>query len=166
VGSSGLVVSHELVVAMDYGQFALHGGSAALEESDLLALLDTAQGGEGVAGDGRSVLVISPHQNNFKMPLRVEVLRQGPADDLDQWDEAFEATVDVDEGGEMWYSSPTVEGAAFAVPPCRYRVRISGRGIVTRGWPGSTAPGDSWRVQMWPTTNLTAVRRLRAWAPR
>jgi hypothetical protein len=35
------------------------------------------------------VVVISPHQNNFAMPLRVEVWPAEPPSDLDDWQEAF-----------------------------------------------------------------------------
>src|SRR4051794_14064578 len=168
VGDTGdmtddLVARHDLVVRMDYGQFTLHGGETALEDADNEAMLDQAQDGDGVAADDGSMLVLCPHQNNFAMPLTVEVWPAEPVDDLEQWDEGFEADLEVDENGELLYVSPTADVARCAVSPGRYRVRVVGRGIVARGWPGSTTPGDSWRVQMWPTGTGPTARRLRSW---
>lgn len=37
--------------------------------------------------------------------------------------------------------------AALAAPPGCYNTRIAGREFVTCGWPGSTTPGDQWRIQ-------------------
>jgi hypothetical protein len=161
-----LIASYDLTVAMDYGQFTLHGGAAALEDVDREALLDLAQAADGVAGNGGSMLVQSPHQNNFAMALAVRVHRVEPPDDLDLWDEVFEAHLEVDADGELFYESPTVDVQRCAVPPGRYGVRVAGRGIVARGWPGSTKPGDSWRVQLWSTRTLPAIRRLRSWSGR
>jgi len=139
-----LTAAHDLVVAMDYGQFLLRGGPSAYLSDDQ-ALLEVAQG-EGVASDGNTVLVLSPHQNNFDMPLRVEVWGGAPADDLDAWEEVFEATLEVESDGALRYDSPTLTGVECAVAPGRYRVRVAGRGIIASGWPGSTTPGDSWRA--------------------
>jgi hypothetical protein len=159
-----LIRSYDLTVAMDYGQFTLHGGEAALEDADFAALLDQAHAGDGVASDGSTLLVLSPHQNNFAMPVRIEVHRIQPPDDLELWDEGFEARLEVDADGELLYASPTCGVARCAVMPGRYGVRVTGRGILARGWPGSTKPGDSWRVQLWPIGTRPAIRRLRSWS--
>ena len=156
-------VIHELVVAMDYGQFLLAGGDTGL--TDPMALASEAALGEGIAADGEAILVLSPHQNNFAMALRVEVWADRPPDDLDEWQEAFEATLNVDEAGQLRFSSPTMDPVACPVPAGRYDVWVTGRGIVTRGWPGSTEPGDSWRVRLWPGSPGIVARRLRSWDP-
>jgi hypothetical protein len=157
----------ELTVALDYGQFYLIGRRAQHpSDADLmLQLLDTAINGPGIASsDGNEVVVVlSPHQNNFAMPLRVELWATQPPDDLDAWQEAFLTGLAVGEEG-LAYESPTMEGATIPVPPGRYAARITGRGFVNRGWPGSTTPGDSWRVQLWPASGPMLARRLRSWS--
>jgi hypothetical protein len=163
--TDGLIVAHDLVVAMDYGHFLLRGASANYYPDDL-TLLDEALGdGQGVAADGRTVVVRSPHQNNFEMPLRVEVWDRTPPDDLDEWDEAFEGPLEVDSAGELSFDSPTLLQVRCVVPPGRYRILVVGRGIVAAGWPGSTKPGDSWRVQLSPADGDVPLRRLRSWDP-
>src|SRR5262249_6908552 len=69
-----------------------------------------------------------------------------PPEDVDEWQEAFEATLTVGEGGQLTYASPTLSTVVCPVPPGRYEVLVTGRGIVAQGWPGSTQPGDSWRL--------------------
>ena len=162
--TDGLIAAHDLVVAMDYGQFLLRGGAARYCPDDGALLHEAQESGEGVAADGTVVLVRSPHQNNFSTALRVEVWDRAQTDDLDDWDEAFEAVLTVDEQATLWFDSPTMAGSGCAVPPGRYRVLITGRGIVADGWPGSTTPGDSWRVRLWPAGgDSRQPRRLRSW---
>jgi hypothetical protein len=157
----------ELTVALDYGQFYLIG-QPVQDPSDtdlMLQLLDTAIEGSGIAcSEGNEIVVVlSPHQNNFAMRLRVERWTVQPPDDLDDWQEAFLTGLVVGNNG-LAYESPTMEGATIPVPPGRYAARISGRGFVNRGWPGSTTPGDAWRVQLWPAARPMPPRRLRAWS--
>jgi hypothetical protein len=83
--------------------------------------------------------------------------------DLDDWQEAFEASLQIDAIG-LTYESPTLTPQRIAVPPGHYGLLIAGRGIVARGWPGSTTPGDEWRLQMWPQKSVTPARRLRIWS--
>jgi len=161
--TDGLVAAHDLVVAMDYGQFLLRGGPAMHYPDDLALLAEAQAIGDGVAADRRTVLVLSPHQNNFAMATRIEVWDRTPPDDLDSWDEAFEAGLEVDPRGELRFESPTMSAVACAVPPGRYRILVAARGFVAHGWPGSTTPGDSWRVQLWPADGEVAPRRLRSW---
>jgi hypothetical protein len=157
----------ELTVALDYGQFYLIGQPVQHpSDADLmLQLLDTAiEGPEIASSEGNEVVVVlSPHQNNFAMRLRVERWTVQPPDDLDDWQEAFLTGLVVGDDG-LAYESPTMEGATIPVPPGRYAARISGRGFVNRGWPGSTTPGDAWRVQLWPAAGPMPARRLRAWS--
>jgi hypothetical protein len=152
---------HELVVAMDYGQFGLTG---RWHEGDPMMLLEEALAGENIASDGFSIVVCSPHQNNFQMPLRIEVWSHEPPDDGEEWEEIFDSRLTVD-GGAVHYDSPTMQGASCDVPDGEYAVRICGRGFVNRGWPGSTTPGDSWRVQLWPSHSCPADRRVKTWNP-
>jgi hypothetical protein len=159
-----LVRSYDLVVAMDYGQFVLRGGESSYEADPDLALHERARNGMGIAAHEHTLVVLSPHQNNFAMPLQVHVFNEEPAHDDDQWDEVFEATLEIDDGNQLLYDSPTVTATSYAVPAGRYGVRVCGRGFVGYGWPGSTRPGDSWRVQLWPDDRERPARRLRAWA--
>jgi len=163
MAETGPYLVHDLVVALDYGQFGIFGGYRP--DVDHLELLTRAQTGPGIASYECGVVVLSPHQNNFRMPLRIEVWHRRPPDDGDSWEEIAECTLTV-EGGELRYDSPAVVGkAACEVPDGRYAVRVCGRGFVNRGWPGSTEPGDVWRVQLWPGTDEIVDRRIKAWQP-
>jgi hypothetical protein len=157
----------KLTVALDYGQFYLVGRRVQPPsgEDPMLQLLDTAIKGVGIASsEGNEVVVVlSPHQNNFAMRLRVELWAAQPPDDLDDWQEAFLTGLVV--GGEgLSYESPTLPGETIPVSPGRYAAWIAGRGFVNRGWPGSTTPGDVWRVQLWPASGPIPARRLRSWS--
>jgi hypothetical protein len=52
------------------------------------------------------------------------------------------------------------------VPSGRYAARITGRGFVNHGWPGSTTSGDEWRLQLWPAAGPIPPRRVRSWMSR
>jgi hypothetical protein len=153
---------HDLIAALDYGQFSLCGSSSP--DSDYMTLLEAALAGPHVASDGHGVVVCSPHQNNFRMPLRVEVWDDPPPDDAGRWEEIFESSLTVEEGS-LRYDSPTLDSVSCNVPNGRYVVRICGRGFINRGWPGSTLPGDVWRVQLWPGADHLADRCVKAWQP-
>jgi hypothetical protein len=159
----------DLTVALDYGQFSLTGTYRAslADAADPVRLVEEAINGEGIAGPegNEGVVVLSPHQNNFAMRLRVECWPAEPPSDLDDWQEAFLTGLVVGAEG-LVYDSPTMESRTIQVPPGRYAVRITGRGFVNRGWPGSTTPGDEWRLQLWPASDPIRPRRLRAWDPR
>ncbi|MBQ0893999.1 hypothetical protein KBX37_12980 [Micromonospora sp. U56] len=162
MGTPAPVTVHDMTVELDYGQFTLSGTSEG--DSDLSMLGREAQIGPCIASDDHTVLVCVPHQNNFDMALRVEVWAEPPPRDFGQWEEIFECALEVD-GGELSYGSPTMGSRGCEVPDGRYGVRICGRGFVNRGWPGSTRPGDVWRVQLWPTRRNLPDRRIRAWRP-
>ncbi|MHA3703130.1 hypothetical protein ACXR2U_13205 [Jatrophihabitans sp. YIM 134969] len=158
----GIEFEWDGVVGLDYGQFQIWAGEWD-DETDEAALLERALE-SGIARDRSLLTVVVPHQNNFEMPLRVEVLAAPVPDDLDAWDEAFEASIEVDDNG-LRYDSPTMGVTEIAVPAGRYRALITGAGIVARGWPGSTTPGDSWRIRLTPVTGNVQARRLKAWTP-
>jgi hypothetical protein len=145
-----------LIVVMDYGQFSLASGE---RELDYLQALTRALDGEGVSQDDGLVVVISPHQNNFAMPVEIEVWADPPPDDLAAWPEVVQAGLQVS-GGGFWWESPTDTRVFCPVPDGRYAVRVSGRDFVGYGWPGSTTPGDSWRIQLWPVDVLPTPVRL------
>lgn len=153
----------DLTVALDYGQFYLY--SAPTEESasaDISETVETAIDADGIAQSQDLTVILSPHQNNFEMKLRVEQWPAPPGDDLDSWQEAFEAVLDVDDRG-LTYVDVGGRSCHVPVPPGRYLARVTGRGFVARGWPGSTKPGDHWRIQLWPTQTWEPPRRLAKW---
>jgi hypothetical protein len=150
----------DLVVALDYGQFSLRGSPSS--DADYTDLLEEAIDGPDIAGDGTMVVVRSPHQNNFRMPLRVEVWPDNPPDDSDSWEEIFECALTV-EGGALYFESPTMETTVVEIPDGQYAVRIHGRGFVNRGWPGSTTPGDVWQITLWPGDGKTLCRHVKVW---
>ncbi|MGC4864727.1 hypothetical protein ACLQ3B_04730 [Micromonospora sp. DT53] len=150
----------ERSVRLDYGQFCLCGNPAP--DADYITLLEQAINGSGIAADDNGVIVISPHQNNFSMPFRLEVWHDRPPDDHEDWEEAFEASLLVVDG-VLRYFSPTDAVANFEVPSGRFAAGIAGRGFVNDGWPGSVTPGDRWRVQLWPSARDIPARRLKEW---
>lgn len=152
----------ELVVASDYGQFWIYGTEEAIEK-DIMSLLGEALNGVGIATDDDLLVMLSPHQNNFELALRVEMWSGLPAPDLDDWEEVAEASLRT-RTNEVQWSSPTLVSTRLQVPGGLYRLRISGRGFVARGWPGSTTPGDSWRLQFWPEEQRP-VQRIKSWEP-
>ncbi|MGK9273154.1 hypothetical protein KXR83_19360 [Williamsia muralis] len=136
-----------LSVSMDYGYFVLcDGGDPPANDIELLR---RAQAHPPSASDGRSVLISSPHQNNFDMIIEVQVWDERPPEDRDAWQQVSENLLRI-AGAELMYVSPTMGEASCVVPPGRYLAEVSGRGFVNYGWPGSTQPGDQWRVRLWP----------------
>src|SRR5689334_13667120 len=131
---SGAVLSssEDLILSLDYSVFYLRTGE---EDPDLA--VDLLGEGDGIAQRGGLVVVTSPHQNNFEMPLRVEVWTGRPEDDLEMWEEAFEVHLDVGDDG-LLYESPTVDIVSLPVRRGSYHALITGRGFVDIGWPGST----------------------------
>jgi hypothetical protein len=133
---------------------------------DYYELVVQAIDSDGIAQVPGLLLVLCPRQYNFEMSLRVEVWDSPPADDAAEWPEAFEAHLDVTEDGLIYDSPPGgVNQVPLRVPPGGYHALITGRGFVTHSSPGSTTPGDSWRIRLWPSTGPRAPRRLSAWRP-
>lgn len=78
-----LISRQELVVELDYGQFYL--STTGVGPDRVPEVLGQALDGAGVAQTDGVVVVVSPHQNNFEMPLAVEVWDARPDEDLDRW---------------------------------------------------------------------------------
>ncbi|WP_225928204.1 hypothetical protein [Rhodococcus opacus] len=143
----------QVTVAMDYGQFCLDGG---LGDPDVeLALLERAQADQPSAGNGAMLLVLCPHQNNFPMAVTVQLWPSRPPADRDHWQQVSEGRLEVDGRGVLSLSAPTTDPVEVLVPAGRYTVEISGRGFVNYGWPGSTTPGDVWRIRLRPYDGVT-----------
>lgn len=159
---ASLVDAQHAVVAMDYGQFWLWTDGWDPDDLDIVALIERAQARDNIAQERHGLVVLSPHQNNFEMPFRVERWSAPADDDLAQWQEAFEAHLVVGEYG-VTYETPTLDGEGFDVPAGTYHALITGRGFVAHGWPGSTTPGDEWRMRLWPADEAFEPRRLLAW---
>ncbi|MFD6396689.1 hypothetical protein [Nocardia sp. NPDC060249] len=155
---SHLLAEHRLELTLDYGQFILHGGEG--EEDVELALLEAAHADRPSAGDGHTVVVLSPHQNNFDMPIHIQVWDRRPVDE-GEWQHVSEARLHIGEHG-LTISSPVDGWADAPVPPGDYLAEIAGTGFVNYGWPGDTTPGDHWRIRLWPDDG-TAVRPARQW---
>lgn len=138
---------HRLTLALDYGQFTVTG---SVSETDTMELLVQAQAKRPSSGNGGTVLVLSPHQNNFAMIVDVEVWDARPPADRKLWQQVSEEAIVVDEKGLISLGSPTSDSVDCAVPAGHYLLEVSGRGFVNYGWPGSTEPGDVWRLRLWP----------------
>lgn len=144
-----MVSAQSLTLWMDYGQFYIHGGCGDVD--DAFELVDAAMANHPAAGDGNTVVVLCPHQNNFEMPVRVEVWNVRPDDDRDDWQQVSESPLRVGPNASLYYDSPT--GTDFDPIPVsegNYVIEVSGRGFVNYGWPGTTTPGDEWRFRLWP----------------
>ncbi|MEV6426628.1 hypothetical protein [Nocardia sp. NPDC051463] len=151
---ANLVSEQTVTLAMDYGQFLISGGAG--DENDRsdyyeVELLDRAMASQPRAGDGITVLVLSPHQNNFAMAVTVQVWDARPPADRDAWQQVCEARLQVGDVGALFLESPTLDMIVAAqVPEGTYLLEVSGTGFLNYGWPGSTTPGDSWRIRLWP----------------
>lgn len=152
-----LLISHDFRVAQDAAQFYLVTGQEGSEQ--MMEILHEATT-NGIAQRGGFAMVISPVQNNFHMPFRVEAWSAEPFSDIDGWQEAFELHLDVSDYG-LQYSSPVAEEITFEVPPGSYRALITARGFLAAGWPGSTEPGDVWRIRLWPDDAPVVARKIR-----
>lgn len=142
-------ISEETVeLFMDYGQFCVDGGLGDPDrEPDLL---DRALAAHPPASNGLAMVVLSPHQNNFRMPVTVQVWDARPPGDRDAWQQVCEARLRVGPEGVLYLSSPIDGAVDCPVPEGDYLIEVSGRGFVNYGWPGSTEPGDVWRIRLWP----------------
>ncbi|MFQ6395502.1 hypothetical protein ACLMAJ_18805 [Nocardia sp. KC 131] len=151
---ANLVSEHTAEVAQDYGQFLLSGGEGDLDNrSDYyeVDLLDQAFASRPCAGDGETVLVLTPHQNNFEMQLTVQVWDARPPADRDSWQQVSEARLRIGDVATLFFESPTLDVSDIApVPAGAYLIEVSGTGFLNYGWPGTTTPGDVWRIRLWP----------------
>lgn len=148
MGEATLVTASSVVHALDYGQFTIAGGTA---QTDELMLLGESQDRPPSASDGSTVLVLSPHQNNFAMNIAIELWSDRPPHDEDEWDQVSVERVAV--GAQaVRLGSPTLDDTACPMTPGDHWVEVSGRGFVNYGWPGSTEPRDAWRLRFWPAS--------------
>ncbi|GAF43703.1 hypothetical protein [Rhodococcus wratislaviensis] len=144
----GPVSEQSVTLVMDYGQFCVSGGLGDIDAE--LELLEQALATQPCAGDGNSFVVLSPHQNNFEMPVAVEVWDTRPPADREEWQQVCEGKLHVSSDGQVVLTSPTDTFTSCEVPGGDYLVEVSGRGFVNYGWPGTTTPDDVWRIRLWP----------------
>lgn len=145
---------------MDYGQFGLVGDP---EDSEFAQdALEEAQRGEGIGRRRQAVVVISPHHDNFAMPLRVEVWDGEAPDDLYEWQEVFVASMRLRYDG-LIFESPTVASEQFDIEDGQYAVRICGSGFTPDSIAQLTEATDWWRIQLWRTDSQITPRRVRGW---
>lgn len=154
------LATYSLRVAVDGAQFLVRGSE--LEDNFDDVLLSRATQAPPSHSDTVSMLVPTPHQNNFDTAVDVEVWDQRPEDDRAQWGQVSEGPVTVDSSEVLQIDSPMSNPATCAVPAGRYVVEVSGRGFITYGWPGSTEPGDVWRLRLWPDDG-TQLRAPKLW---
>ena len=138
-------VSERVILAMDHGQFVLRGGLGEMD--DEYQLIEQALAGQPSAGDGSTIVVLSPHQNNVEMPIDVEVFAARPPDDSADWQQVCENPLRIGEEGVLQIDSTAMSPVEVTVPPGDYMVQVAGRGFVNYGWPGTTTPDDVWRVR-------------------
>ncbi|ORI19407.1 hypothetical protein BJD99_04245 [Rhodococcus sp. 1163] len=140
--------SQDVTLMMDHGQFYLRGGLG--DEENEFPLLEYALAAQPNSGDGLTMVVLNPHQNNFEMPIAVEVFDARPPIDDDEWQQICEDRLEVGPEGVLQIDSTTMSPVDCTVPQGKYLVQVAGRGFVNYGWPGDTTPGDNWRIRLWP----------------
>jgi hypothetical protein len=150
--------------AYDYGQFYLTSGPRTLFP-DFIHLGREAlkPGGIGISEIDNFILVLSPVQCNWTLAVHVERWEQEPAADLESWQQVYEASVSIGADGLIWESVGGEDDPPIPVPAGDYRIRISGRGFVHP----YVEDNDTWRLQLWPTTERITPRQLRefVWEP-
>lgn len=145
-------------IVIDYGHFEVFDPQAFPPEvTDLLGLAQASP--PSFSADGMAV-ILSPHQNNFDTSVAIEVWSARPDDDRDRWEQISENVFRV-ESGELFVG----ESLGAAAAPDTYILQVSGRGFVGYGWPGSTEPGDEWRLRLWPArTDPGGARAPQQWS--
>lgn len=146
---------YQFHLEMDHGQFYLGGGLGHLD--DEYPLLQQALSAPPHAGDGRTVVVLSPHQSNFHMPVTVQVLLSRPVPDPTMWQQICQDRLEIGEAGT--FSIDTTIGTndvSCPVDPDRYLVEVSGRGFVRYQWQGDE-PADTWRIRLWPDDGIPPI---------
>jgi hypothetical protein len=162
MATPSLLQAWDLTVGLNYGQFHLQTDDPYnAAKTETARVVEQAFSGRGIAQHFGLIVVRSPHQSNFKMGLRVEVWDGHPGDE-DHWQECFETDLVVGRGG-LVYDSPAQSSFAIPVPAGEYHLRIDGRGFSEHGWPGSTTPGDDWRLRLWPCGEGHTADRLSSW---
>ena len=154
------LATYSLRLAVDGAQFLVRGSEPEDNFDDVL--LSRATQAPPSHSDTVSMLVLTPHQNNFDTAVDVEVWGQRPEDDRVQWQQVSEGPLTVDSNEVLHIDSPMSNPATCPVPAGRYIVEVSGRGFITYGWPGSTEPGDVWRLRLWPDDG-TQLRAPKLW---
>lgn len=154
------LATYPLRMAVDGAQFLVRGSEPEHNFDDVL--LARATQAPPSHSDTVSMLVLTPHQNNFDTAVDVEVCDQRPEDDRQEWQQVSEGPLVVDNHEVLHLESPMSNPATCPVPAGRYIVEVSGRGLITYGWPGSTEPGDVWRLRLWPDDG-TQLRAPKLW---
>lgn len=138
----GLVHGTDLTMVMDHSQFYVHGGGA----DSVYELVETALHGDKWASNGRSIVVVTPVEYNFDMPVRIEVWNAPPPVDLADW--AIHITAELEVSSNMLQlESTSGEPRSTPIPNGHYFVEIAGR-----NFPSQLSPeqNEQWRIRLWP----------------
>lgn len=143
----------ELRIRMDFSQFYLRGVKDWDRDVWLLERANEAPPSANTE-DGHVIVVSSPHQWSFQMPINIETLDDEPERDRDDWDQVSENRLVVGPDGVLQIDSPLTSYATCHVDTGSYIAEISGRGFFRdRRMLGSTdGIVDMWRVRLWPDT--------------
>jgi hypothetical protein len=163
MADESLLCAWDLTVGLDYGQFYLQTDDPySTRDINVPRLVGAASSGTGIAQQFGMLVVLSPHQKNYQMLLRIEVWDAEPADVVSGWQEVFEADLTIGANG-LIYDSPTMSSFKIPVPAGEYHAMICGQGFSPHVRPGSTTPGDRWLIRLWPCSEGHRGRRIRAW---
>lgn len=145
------------------GHFRLHSvDKDPLEE--LEGLFVNARDVDARAAQRHGVLVVlSPQEDAFDLPLAFERWDSVPPDDAAAWQTIYEACVEVTEAGlEMSSTESSLE--LPEIPPGIYAIRICGRGFYDYGDPDAEDAVDEWRLQVWPAQETFPLRLVAIWS--
>jgi len=146
---AGIVATYQLDIAVDHGQFFLEDCDNDWEDDPLGALYNDAAFARrlGVASGVLSIFM-ARHWGIVRLEL---IVRRDPSgDDLSEWDNVVEASLEVTSGCLAAYgpeSSPREQ--RIAVSPGTYRVRIYTGGVDTVG-ENMEEGQDHYRAVLWP----------------
>ena len=149
---NGPIFGEDLTAESDYGQLFVQSSALALDDDTaepfLDALDDAVFSGRFVGVAGGLIDIKTPGTRSAALPVRIEVHAGEPTGDEDAWDHEVDVDFDVPDG-RVVLTAATCPEVGVLIQPGRYRVRVSGRGFITRGDAGIDQ-GESYRLRFWP----------------
>lgn len=161
-------VHTSLTFVYDYGQLFLYDAGREWSR-DAREYVDAheaaARAGLTVGTSSGVVAVLMPRRENFGARLDVAV-EAGPTQVAAGSDHVVEFGLELPSGRVVLEGSGGSGREEVAVPPGRYRARLSGRGFAAaagRSYDDPGDPGDAYRLELWPAASPAAPEELRRW---
>lgn len=123
---------------------------ASEAENPLVRAMEDANRSHRFAGyDSGVVDVITPNAGNRRVHVRIEVTSSRPGLEAAGWDQIVEVPLPAPSGRLFVVAAGGGVPVKATIPRGRYRARISGR--------RSAAGAETYRLQLWPSTNQRRV---------